>query len=197
MPDANPSGHGFKSRPLGYLHDNATGGQVVKLQIKYKGTRDYEGGHTMTTNTNSYEEQTARLLAETKAELEAAEASKKEVDDKIAILTREAHAYELALQGYRRRSGRETTNEPDWGKLLEGLIHKEQLKVIAKHGGGKIAVSYAARLLYTKGFIKSRKPGNAYTIVQTLLSTMTEEGLFEKMAPGEFRLVGAQTILPE
>lgn len=154
----------------------------------------------MVLSNHTFEEQALRLLAETKAEIGAAEARKKEMtkelDDKLATLTREADAYEGALQAYRRRTGKEVAGEPNWTKILEGLSHENKLKAIAVIRGGSIRVSFATDLLYSKRFIKSKKRSNAYTIVHGYLSSMTDEGLFEKVAPGEFRYVGAQLSLP-
>lgn len=151
----------------------------------------------MVINNNSYEEQTRRLLAETKSELNAVEVEITELRTKAVTLTREVDAYETALQGYLRRIGKGITTEPDWVKLLEGLkSHKERLKAIAKHRGGRIRVSEATDILYTQGFIHAKKRFTAYSMVQSYLADMAEDGDFEKVAPGQYELIGAQQSLP-
>jgi len=79
--------------------------------------------------------------------------------------------------------------------LSEEQTHKQRLIAIAKHNGGRVRISQATDILYSKGFIKSKKRANAYIIIQSLLADMTEEGQFEKTNPGQYRLVGAQQSL--
>lgn len=145
----------------------------------------------MVTINHSYEDQTRRLLAESQSELNAIETEIKELEKKRATLEQEVQAYEVALQGYLRRTGKQAISEPNWAKLLKGKVHREKLITIAKHNGGIIRVSQATDLLYYKKFIKSHKRANAYSIVQALLSDMADEGLFEKVEPGEYRLIGS------
>ena len=144
---------------------------------------------------NGYEEQTQRLLAETRSELTIVEGRLDELMEKREILQREIGAFEIALEGYLRRSGRQAFGGDNWVELLSGseMTHKKRLIAIAERKGGRIKVSEATDILYSKGFIKSKKRVNAYTIVQALLTQMERE--FEKVKPGEFRLVGAQQTL--
>lgn len=149
------------------------------------------------TTSNGYEEQTRRLLAETKSELSIVEAEIAELTQKSLTLQREVDAFETALTGYLRRTGRQAISENNWLRLLgaKEMTHKKRLIAIAERKGGRIRVSEATDILYSKGFIKSKKRMNAYTIVQSLLTQMAEEGKFEKVEPGEFRLIGAQQSL--
>lgn len=145
---------------------------------------------------NGYEEQTRRLLAETKSELNTIETEIAELQDKRVTLAREVNAYETALQGYLRRMGKQKGAEFNWNELLRGdKTHKLRLITIAKHNGGKIRVNQATDILYSNGFIKSKKRATAYVMIQGYLASMMEEGTFEKIAPGEYRLLGAQENL--
>lgn len=142
----------------------------------------------MVTNNHSFEEQGRRSLAEVQSRLKAAEVERDKLNADIVELTRIAQAYELVLGHQSRLVGKEHVLGPDWSKILEGKARKEQLMTIAKHKGGKIRVSEATDILYTMGFIKSKRRGNAYTIVYDNISTMADEGLLEKVDPGEFKI---------
>ena len=151
----------------------------------------------MVMNNHSYEELNRRLLAEAKSELVSIDAEIGDLQEKRTELIKEAQAYELALQGYLRRIEKQESPDVDWRKLLAADgIHKERLKTIAKHGGGKIKVSKATDILYINGFIKSKKRSTAYAMVQSYLADMAEDGIFRKVVPGEYMLVGAQQSLP-
>lgn len=150
----------------------------------------------MAITNHSYEEQTRRLLAEAQSELRAVDGEMDILHDRRVALAREVEGYETALQGYLRRMGKASTIEPDWVKLLEGLkIHKDRLRAIAEHRGGRIKVGEATDILYTKGFIHAKKRSTAYAMVQSNLADMAEEGKFQKVAPGEYELIGAQQSL--
>jgi hypothetical protein len=143
-----------------------------------------------------YEEQTRRLLAEAQSELKAAEGEMDILRDKVAILLKEVQAYETALQGYLRRKGKGTITQPDWVNLLRNQeTHKGRLEAIAREQGGRIRVSEATDILYTKGFIRAKKRSTAYAMVQSYLAGMAEQGTFQKLGPGEYELVGAQRSL--
>ena len=151
----------------------------------------------MVLNNHSYEEQTRRLLAETQTELTAIGNQMAELQQKWNTLKKEAEAYEVALQGYLRRAGKQESAEFDWTKFLsEAKTHKERLQLIAKHNDGKIRVNQATDIFYTKKFTQTKKRSTAYTMIQGMLAAMAEEGIFEKGVPGEYRLVGAQQSLP-
>lgn len=142
---------------------------------------------------DSYAEQTRRLLADTKSELSTIETQIDELVARRKILSAEAEAYEVALQGYLRRLGKEEIKEPDWVKLLAGQqTHKDKLKAITRNKGGRIKVREATDILYTKGFIHAKKRSTAYAMVQAYLADMAEDGEFQKIAPGEYELIGAQ-----
>ena len=147
----------------------------------------------MSTSNHSYEEQTRRLLAEALSELKAEEGEMDLIRDRIAFLVKEVQAYETALQGYLRRLGKQEIIEPDWVNLLKGQeTHKQRLVGIAREKGGKIRVSEATDILYTKGFIHSKKRSTAYAMVQSYLADMAEQDIFQKLGPGEYELVGTQ-----
>ena len=150
----------------------------------------------MSASNHSYEEQTRRLLAEAQSELKAEEGEMDMLRDRITILLKEVQAYETALQGYLRRIGKQEIIEPDWVNLLKSQeTHKKRLKAIAEYKGGRIRVSEATDILYTKGFIHAKKRSTAYAMVQSYLADMAEDGEFQKIAPGEYELIGAQRSL--
>lgn len=151
----------------------------------------------MVMNNHSYEDQTRRLLAETKSELTAIGNQMAELQQRWETLKKEAEAYETALQGYLRRAGKQEVIETDWDKLLGGKsqTHKKRLITIARRNGGRIRVTQATDILYSKGFIKSKRRANAYQIVSMLLADMTDDGQFKKVAPGEYRFVSSQRSL--
>jgi hypothetical protein len=147
-------------------------------------------------NNHTYEEQTRRLLAEAKSEMTGIGNQMAELQHRWETLKKEAEAYETALQGYLRRIGKQETAAIDWAKLLEGKTHKEKLTTIAERNGGKVKISQATDILYSNSIIKSKKRANAYIIIQSYLAEMAEEGKFEKVKPGEYKLIGAQLSLP-
>jgi hypothetical protein len=149
----------------------------------------------MITNNGSWEEQTRRLLSDKLSELNKVKAQVEELQEKEARIKAEVQAYELVLGDYLQGAGRQFKIEPDWLKLLENQTHRQRLLIIAEHSGGRIRVSEATDLLYTKHFIKAAKRATAYTMVQRFLKEMAEEGRLEKIAPGEYRLIGAQQNL--
>jgi hypothetical protein len=145
---------------------------------------------------DGYAEQTRRLLAEAQSELKAEEGEMDILRDRIATLMKEVQAYETALQGYLRRKGKDVTTEPDWNEILKDSgSHKKRIKAIAEHKGGKIKVSEVTDILYTKGFIHAQKRSTAYAMVQSYLADMAEAGELQKVAPGEYELIGAQRSL--
>ena len=152
----------------------------------------------MVTNNHSWEEQTRRLLSEAKSEQNAINEQITTLQDKAVRLAGEVSAYEGALQGYLKRTGKQTDIEIDWGKLLAGeYTHKDRIKLIAEQKGGTIRVTQVTDILYANGFVKAKKRATAYTMVQSMLADMVEKGEFEKLSPGEYRLVGVQqSLLP-
>jgi len=149
----------------------------------------------MMTNSSSWEEQTRRLLSDKVSELNRIKTMVQELQEKEARIQAEAQAYELVLEDYLKGAGRQFKIEPNWLKLLENQTHKQQLLTIAEHSNGRIKTSEATDLLYTKHFIKAAKRTTAYIMVQRFLKELREEGKFEKIAPGEYRLIGAQQDL--
>lgn len=150
----------------------------------------------MIMNNHSYEDQTRRLLAEAQSELNNLDAEIKDIQDKRVKLAKEVNAYETALQGYLRRTGRQEGTESNWKSILAIYdIHRDRLEAIARHSGGKIRVSQATDILYSNGFIKSKKRSNAYSMIQAYIAEMKEDGVFKKIAPGEYKLIGGQPSL--
>lgn len=151
----------------------------------------------MVMNNHSYEDQSRRLLGEAQSELNEIDAEIKDLQDRRVILAREVNAYETSLQGYLRRIGRQEGTESNWKSILANCdIHRDRIEAIAKHSGGKIRVGQVTDILYSNGFIKAKKRSTAYSMIQGYLADMTDDGVFKKVAPGEYRLVGAQQSLP-
>lgn len=150
----------------------------------------------MTMGNHSYEEQTRRLLSDIISELQLVEAEISKLYEKQTMLTRERDAYQIALDSYLRRTGKHVSTEFDWTKLLANAeTHRDRIKLIAERQGGKIKVTHATDILFSKGFIKAKKRSTAYAMVQGMLADMTDTGIFEKVGPGEYKLIGAQQIL--
>ncbi len=149
----------------------------------------------MVNHNHFVEEELRKVLSDATAELVKLEKDREQIDGKLVQLERERHAYEIALQGYLRRTGKQNSVEPDWDKLRKDPSHKVRLVRLADHYGGNITIKDASALLYTKGFIKSKRQANAYQIVRSLLDNMVDDKIFEKVAPGQYRLIGAQQIL--
>jgi hypothetical protein len=150
----------------------------------------------MVINNNSYEEQTRRLLGEAQSELRNLEEQIAELHEKREAVAGEVNAYETALHGYLKRTGRQIGVGVDWKKLLSPVeTHKDRIKLIAAHYGGKVKVTQATDILFGNGFINTKKRANAYVIVQSTLADLTKKGIFKKFGPGEYGLIGAQQSL--
>lgn len=67
----------------------------------------------------------------------------------------------------------------------------DALMLIAGRNNGHIKVTNAQRLMVESGFIAN--PKNAASILYTLISRSEK---FEKVKPGEYKLIGAQQSLP-
>ncbi|MBM3172743.1 MAG: hypothetical protein FJZ85_03355 [Chloroflexi bacterium] len=146
-------------------------------------------------NGSSWEEQTRRFLSDTLSELNKVESQINELEVKRMKLAEEVKAWEMALEGYLKRTGRRVDITPEWYKTLRDQTHKERILTIAKNSGGSVKASEATDILYTKGFIKAKKRSTAYSMVQRFLIELAEEGKLEKVAPAEYRLLGAQQSL--
>lgn len=148
------------------------------------------------TSNNAWEEETRQTLSVIQSELHEAEQEAQEANEKAVRLTREAEAMKLALEIHLQRTGKGQTVEKDMGELLASQKnHRERIKRIAERNNGLLKVSTAANILYNHQLIKSKTPMHAYRIVYGLLINMTEEGIFQKSAPGVFRLVNYLPIL--
>jgi len=147
----------------------------------------------MVMNNHSYEEQTRRLLSDAKSELQLVDAEISKLYEKQTMLAREVQGYEVALESYLRRTGRQVSTEFDWTKLLANAeTHRDRIKLIAEKQGGKVKVSQATDILFSKGFIKAKKRSTAYVMVQGMLSDMADNSIFERVGPGEYKLMGAK-----
>jgi len=150
----------------------------------------------MVVSNHAWEEETRKTLALIQAELHDAKNEYEEAGENLSRLTREAETMELALQIHLQRTGKGQTVEKDMRELLASQRnHQERIKRIAEQNNGLLKVSTAANLLYNYQLIKSKTPMHAYRIVYGLLINMTEEGIFQKSAPGVFRLVNFLPIL--
>ena len=148
----------------------------------------------MVTNNYSWEEQTRRVLADTQAEIVAIGNQLSELQQKYQTLKTEADAYETALHGFLRRSGRHPV-DLDWNVILTNAkTHKERIRLIAEHFG-TVRPIQLTDILYPI-FIKSKKRGNAYQIVQTNLADMVDAGIMEKSVSGDYKFIGFQQKLP-
>ena len=90
----------------------------------------------------------------------------------------------------KRGTGKASISDRVWAQIRKDKNHKERLIRMARHNGGMIKVNETSSLLYTRGIVKSKRRSNVYQIVQGLLADMTDNGIFEKAAPGLYRLVG-------
>jgi len=138
----------------------------------------------------TWEEQTRRYLAEATSELNDLENKRKDLDDEIVSLARTVNAYETALKDYLIRSGQSSTVIKDWLKDLANpnYRHRDRLKMIAEHNGGRVRINKATDILFNNKLIKSKKRVNAYVIVQGILADMADKGELKKVAPGEYQL---------
>jgi len=149
-------------------------------------------------NNHSWEEETRKYLSDAQAELDAVNSQLEELREKATTLTREIDAYQIALDGYLRRTGRQASIAHNLRHILEGQPnHEERLKRIAERNGGVIKIGSAADLLFNLRLIKSQSRQHAYRIVYGLILGMVENGQFVKVAPATFRLKGSQTIFPD
>lgn len=77
----------------------------------------------------------------------------------------EKQAYEAALQGYRRRLGKQSFDELTWIKELTGQTHSSKHMLIARYSKSSIRIGHAADLLYVSGLIGCKKRATAYQMV--------------------------------
>ena len=137
----------------------------------------------------TWEEETRRTLSIIQAELNDAVNKAEEANKRVAELTKEVQAMELALEIHLKRSGKQETLEQNIRKILSNFgNHEERIKFIASRNNGKVKVATAADVLYNFGLIKSKSRMNAYRIVYGLIRKMVEDGEFHKIGKAEFRL---------
>ena len=145
----------------------------------------------MVTSASSWEEETRKYISEAKTDLNTIDAQMKELQAKRDILSRELKAFETALQGYLKRTGRNGTITHNLRELLgKQPNHSARLRIIAEQNEGILKIGSTADVLYNFGFIKSRTRQNAYRLVYSLILEMVEKGKFIKMAPSTFKLQG-------
>ena len=138
-----------------------------------------------------FEERVRKFLGEAQYELNTIRAQIKELQEKEIKLEAEVNAYKAVLQGYLKRSGKQVGDKSNWAELLKNQTHRDRLITIAKHNNGKIKITQAVNILCSEGFIaRQSKRITVYGMVQGILTTMTEEGVFEKVARGEYKYVG-------
>lgn len=151
----------------------------------------------MVIHNQSFEEQIFRLISEAKEELQKKESQKVELDKEVEALHLELQSYTSALRGYQKRNGKQEQSEIDWSKLMMGAkTHKDQIVIAMRQLGGVARPNQLTDILYSQGFIKSYKRPNAYQIVQVNLAQLVDKGIVEKMDTGEYKLIGAQAVLP-
>lgn len=150
----------------------------------------------MVISNHTWEEETRKTLALIQAELHDAQNDYEEAGERLSRLTREAETMEFALQIHLQRTGQGRTVEKDMQELLASQRnHQERIKRIAERNNGLLKVRTAADILFNYRLMKSKTPMHAYRIVYGLLINMAEEGIFQKSAPGVFRLVNYLPIL--
>ena len=151
----------------------------------------------MVMTNHTWEEETRKTLTQIQSELNNAQKQYEEAKSNLERLSKEAETMELALQIHLQRTGKQGIIQHDMRELLVNQRnHEERLKRMAERNNGLIKVSLAADILYNYHLLKSKARMNAYRIVYGLMLKMTEEGIFQKSGPAEFRLVGTQTKLP-
>jgi len=151
----------------------------------------------MVMNNRSFEEQLLKLITDTKSDLMAKEEQKIDIDREVEILKNELQGYEVTLHSYQRRSGIQGHNGIDWTKLMIGAKwHTDQIVIVLKQLGGIARPTQITDILFGKGFIVSKKRANAYQIVQTNLVKLIDKGLVEKTEKGDYKLIGAQPVMP-
>ena len=151
----------------------------------------------MVTNNHSWEEETRKYLSDAQAELDAVDNQLEALREKASKLAREIDAYQVALEGHLRRTGRQPSIAQNLGNILgTQKNHEERLKRIAERNDGVIRVGPTADLLFNLRLIKSKSRQHAYRIVYGLMLGMVEDNQFVKTAPATFRLKGSQTSFP-
>jgi hypothetical protein len=151
----------------------------------------------MVITNHAWEEETRRYLAEIQTELANVDKQLEELQAKRDALAHETEAFNTALAVHFRRTGRQETSRPGVRELLiNQRNHKERIMRIAERNNGMLKIGEAADILYTYGIIKTKSRMNAYRIIYALTADMVDKGIFERSAPGEFRLLGTQPTLP-
>jgi hypothetical protein len=75
---------------------------------------------------------------------------------------------------------------------LRGMTQIEALKKLAEHSGGEFRTMDAKRIFLQAGIIKSQKNAN-----NILFSVIQRSGLFERTAPGVYRIASSKPVRPE
>ena len=151
----------------------------------------------MVITNHSWEEETRKYLTDIQTELVDIDKRLEVLQAKRDDLTREAEAFSTALAVHLRKTGRPETIRQDMkGLLVSQPNHKERIKRIAEQNNGVLKIGLAADILYNYQLMKTKSKMQAYRIIYGLVVNMVEEGIFQKSSPGEFRLVGTQTELP-
>ena len=81
--------------------------------------------------------------------------------------------------------------------MMGAKTHKDQIVIALRQLGGIARPNQLTDILYTQGFIKSKKRANAYLIVQDNLAQLIDKKIVEKTETKEYKLIGAQAVLPD
>ena len=108
-----------------------------------------------------------------------------DVERQLIELDEQLEAVETTINLY-RKAGK--IHEPEVYKSivpeLQGRTHIDALQYIASRSGGHLKVTDAKRLMSEAGLI--RNPKNALSMLYTIIN---RSGKFERIAPGEYRLL--------
>jgi hypothetical protein len=108
-----------------------------------------------------------------------------DVDKQLIEVDEQIEAVETTISLY-RKAGK--IHEPEIYKSivpeLHGRTHIDALQYIASSSGGHLKVTDAKRLMTEAGLL--RNPKNALSMLYTIIG---RSGKFERIAPGEYRLI--------
>ncbi len=146
---------------------------------------------------DSFEGQLIRLISEAKSELDKKGEVWQNLREEILTIEEEVKGYESTLRGFQKRTGRVDQVDIDWNILLtQARNHKEEIILVLKQLGGISKPNRITDILYSKGFIKSKKRANAYQIVYGNLAELVDRAIVLKLDTGEYKLIGSQSLLP-
>ena len=150
----------------------------------------------MVTDNGSLDEQLRCELAKITSELESAKTEIDRLVQRVSQLSESARGYHVVLEHRAEQSSGTGSVSASWVESLRPLKHKDQLIAIAERQKGRLLVSEAATIMYLSKLINTKKRKNAYNIVSGYATGLADEGIFEKVGPGEFRVVGFEGNSP-